>query len=241
MEYHIVANGKAAGPYTLEQLMSMGISGETLVWYKGLANWVAASTVPEIDAALRGVNIPPMRQEEVVSENEEVQDEVEAVVVAVQEESEAAEQTNEDNVIESVEDEPISEPEQPAEEVVEPQTFQPVEHREQEQSVQSERPIQPIPPVRPVQPYPNYEPMSPEAPQEPSNNLGLAIVALVLFPPLGIPALIKACYIKQLWNEGKYDLAEAQSKTVRKLGIWSIVLMAILYGLMMCTSVVSNF
>lgn len=48
MEYHIVINGQASGPYTLEQLAQLGVTGETMVWYNGLPNWVAASTVPEI-------------------------------------------------------------------------------------------------------------------------------------------------------------------------------------------------
>lgn len=65
MKYHIVADGKAAGPYTVDQLMELGINEKTLVWFQGLPNWVAASTIPEIDAALKGVIIPPVEPDEI--------------------------------------------------------------------------------------------------------------------------------------------------------------------------------
>ena len=51
--YHVVIEGKAVGPYNVDQLLALGINGETLVWYEGLPNWVAASSVPEINTRLQ--------------------------------------------------------------------------------------------------------------------------------------------------------------------------------------------
>ena len=52
MNYHVVIEGQAVGPYTPQQLAALGINGETLIWYQGLENWVPAASVPEVMAAI---------------------------------------------------------------------------------------------------------------------------------------------------------------------------------------------
>lgn len=48
MNYHVVIDGKAAGPYTIEQIAQLNITPETLVWHTDLDNWVQAQTIPEL-------------------------------------------------------------------------------------------------------------------------------------------------------------------------------------------------
>ena len=51
-QYWIVVNRNHAGPYTVGQLKSMGIAPDTYTWRRGLTQWVAASDIPELSAAL---------------------------------------------------------------------------------------------------------------------------------------------------------------------------------------------
>lgn len=41
-------NGQQVGPYTIETLISMGLTPHTPVWRNGMADWAEASSVPEI-------------------------------------------------------------------------------------------------------------------------------------------------------------------------------------------------
>jgi hypothetical protein len=41
-------NGQQTGPYTIETLISMGLTPRTPVWRNGMPDWAEASTVPEI-------------------------------------------------------------------------------------------------------------------------------------------------------------------------------------------------
>lgn len=43
MQIWIYLNGIQQGPYTLEQLQTMGLDPNTPVWYEGLAQWTPAS------------------------------------------------------------------------------------------------------------------------------------------------------------------------------------------------------
>lgn len=60
-QYYVGVNGKSEGPYTFDQLSQMAFSqtfqGGSMVWKKGMANWVAASSVPELADVLG--NVPP--------------------------------------------------------------------------------------------------------------------------------------------------------------------------------------
>lgn len=60
--------------------------------------------------------------------------------------------------------------------------------------------------------------------QCPRTWLALAIIGIVLFTPLGIVATIKAAFVKRLWEEGKYDEAEEQSKSAKKFAILSLMI-----------------
>jgi membrane protease subunit (stomatin/prohibitin family) len=62
MAYHIALDGKAAGPFDLAGLEAKVKEGKltraTLVWKPGMANWVAAGTVPELANVLEAVPPP---------------------------------------------------------------------------------------------------------------------------------------------------------------------------------------
>ena len=155
MNYHVVIEGQAVGPYTPQQLAALGINGETLIWYQGLENWVPAASVPEVMAAIS-----------------------------------AAQNYN-------------PEPQQPA---------------------VPQAPVQPVQPQQPQQQHNFIE-------TRPASNLVLAIIGLVLFFPLGIPALIKAIRVNTLWAQGQHEEALVQANSARRFGLLAIIIGAVLMTL----------
>ena len=67
VEYNVVQNGQATGPFnmtTLSQMVSSGIvSGDSLVWKQGMTDWVKASSVQEL-AQLFSSSVPPIPSEQ---------------------------------------------------------------------------------------------------------------------------------------------------------------------------------
>ncbi|GAB3934324.1 CD225/dispanin family protein [Larkinella terrae] len=59
-QYYYLEGNQQLGPFTLEELRSKPIQPDTKVWTQGLPDWVAASTVPEINEWLSGAQIPPI-------------------------------------------------------------------------------------------------------------------------------------------------------------------------------------
>lgn len=61
--YHLAVNGQQQGPYNLQTLQQLAMSGQltaqTLVWTAGMANWQAASTVPALQSLFGSVPPPP--------------------------------------------------------------------------------------------------------------------------------------------------------------------------------------
>ena len=56
MEFFIIdRNGQQAGPFSFDQLVQKGISPETLVWKKGMADWTPAWKVEELKAVLEAI------------------------------------------------------------------------------------------------------------------------------------------------------------------------------------------
>lgn len=50
--FYLVINGKSEGPFTKQQLLNMSLTPDTLVWKKGLPEWVNASQLPELQDIL---------------------------------------------------------------------------------------------------------------------------------------------------------------------------------------------
>jgi TM2 domain-containing membrane protein YozV len=48
VSYYIAVGADRKGPFPKEQLLAEGLRADTLVWTEGMADWQAASTVPEL-------------------------------------------------------------------------------------------------------------------------------------------------------------------------------------------------
>ena len=54
MKYYIAENGQQAGPFEPRELLSHGLTVNSLVWCEGMPAWTSASQVPELMALLTG-------------------------------------------------------------------------------------------------------------------------------------------------------------------------------------------
>jgi hypothetical protein len=52
MKIWVYINGEQRGPFTLDQLTNMDINPDTPVWHEGMTEWLPASEVPQVYAAL---------------------------------------------------------------------------------------------------------------------------------------------------------------------------------------------
>lgn len=52
MNYFIIRNGQQMGPYTIEQLRTMGLPLSTPIWSQGFTNWRVASEISELQGYL---------------------------------------------------------------------------------------------------------------------------------------------------------------------------------------------
>ena len=57
VQYHVVLEGKECGPYTFDELRSIPLKRDTLVWYKGMENWNNAENIESLKILFQ--NIPP--------------------------------------------------------------------------------------------------------------------------------------------------------------------------------------
>lgn len=53
MKYYVADKGKARGPYSPEELRSLGITPSTMVWNNTLKEWTAVRSVPELATIAR--------------------------------------------------------------------------------------------------------------------------------------------------------------------------------------------
>jgi hypothetical protein len=59
----------------------------------------------------------------------------------------------------------------------------------------------------------------------PPNHLGLAVIAVLLFFPLGIAAVAKSAQVSRLWSEGKHSEALQAASAAKTRAIWAVVLL----------------
>ena len=55
MTYFIYRNGRQEGPYDIQAIINMHLSGDTFVWREGMSDWQPIHTIPE----LRQPSTPP--------------------------------------------------------------------------------------------------------------------------------------------------------------------------------------
>ena len=64
VKYHIAINGQDAGEFDLQTISQMAADGRinrhTLVWKQGMANWVEAGTVFELQGMFTSGGVPPI-------------------------------------------------------------------------------------------------------------------------------------------------------------------------------------
>lgn len=51
-KYHYTDGTNTFGPFSVEELKTKGVTGDTYVWTEGMPNWVLAKSVPELSSAL---------------------------------------------------------------------------------------------------------------------------------------------------------------------------------------------
>lgn len=62
----------------------------------------------------------------------------------------------------------------------------------------------------------------------PPSNIGWAVASILFFWPLSFVAMTRAMQVYPLWQAGRHSEAEAASATAKKLGVISLVLVAVL-------------
>ncbi|MER5453465.1 CD225/dispanin family protein [Micromonospora sp. NPDC002389] len=62
-----------------------------------------------------------------------------------------------------------------------------------------------------------------QPPQQVDNNMTMSIVAIFLFWPLAIPAIINASKVNQLLQQGDHAGAQAASAESKKWSKWAII------------------
>lgn len=70
--FYVASNGQPTGPYTIQQLMQLRISKETLVWNESMTNWTPAGSVAELHA-LFAAQQPPYCQPPEIQNRQETQ------------------------------------------------------------------------------------------------------------------------------------------------------------------------
>ena len=64
----------------------------------------------------------------------------------------------------------------------------------------------------------NVHPLRYDVTECPPNHLAIAIIGVILFWPLGLSAIIKACLVKKRWNEGRRGDAVWLSEGAKRWG-----------------------
>lgn len=75
----------------------------------------------------------------------------------------------------------------------------------------------------------------------PDNHLGLALLGLLLFLPLGVAALTKSLEVPRLWNAGRHTEAIEAAGLAKSRAVWAIVLFVAVLALVVAIKVVPQF
>lgn len=61
----------------------------------------------------------------------------------------------------------------------------------------------------------------------PPNHLGLALLGVLMFFPLGIPAFLKSLQVPRLWRAGSHTEALQAASAAKVRAVWAIVLFVV--------------
>lgn len=76
-QYYIVQDGIKKGPFSLEELQNLSFERDTLVWYKGLDNWLKAEEVKELREMLSNTPPPLPNHQDTLVQNIKIESPVE--------------------------------------------------------------------------------------------------------------------------------------------------------------------
>ena len=236
MDYWVIIRigEKPKGPFSIDEVVNLPLSPESLVWHTGLSEWLPATSFDEIKgifeeepeaAEVPAVEEPtadaPLTEEAPVEESAAVVEESKPAEAAAEEVAENVEAV----ANAAVEDEPA-----PAEEGKEippipvmPPVFRPGNPRPQVQAAQAAPQYQAVPPQQlPQQPLPQQE-----KPECPPTYLAWSIVfTIVCCWPFGIVGIIFAILTRRRFNQGNYKGAKKASEVAE----WMCIL-AFTFGL----------
>lgn len=105
-----------------------------------------------------------------------------------------------------------------------PQQAQQYQHAQQYQQPQPQQQYQQLPPQQ-------FPPQAPVPGAPPDNNLGWAIASLIVCWPFGIPSIIKATEVQNMWARGWQQHAEHSAAEAKKWGKIGVIVGASLVGL----------
>lgn len=113
-----------------------------------------------------------------------------------------------------------------------PQQTPQYQQPQQAQQYQPEQQYQQFPPQQPQQAQqPQFPPQVPVPGAPPDNNLGWAIASLIVCWPFGIPSIIKATEVQNLWARGWQQHAEHSAAEAKKWGKIGVIVGASLVAL----------
>lgn len=219
MQYYII-NPPATqpdGPVNLNDLMSHGLNASSMIFREGLADWTRATDVPEVAELLNGKSAPaPAPQSHASSLTYYL------AVNGKHEGPYTAAQLREHGVMPTSQiwrqgmDQwaPISSIPELSQAIFGNNSDIYSEHQDNGQ----------MPDESPENIHPLEEPVY----ECPPNHLAMAIVAIIIFFPTGIGALIKSILVKQRWNERRYGDAVWLSRTSRRLSIISYLMVPVI-------------
>ncbi len=196
MQYWTIIDDRHAGPFSVAELMEMGIKPDSPIWGSGMPDWVEAAEIEEIKIAIRRRdNIPVTKPVESSPTPQPVMQQPQPA-------------------------QPISQP------VPQPQMQQPQMQQPQMQPVAPKPGPMYQQPASPMQQQWEWQrqPCVPTEPCPPS-YLGWSIaVTLVCCQILGIVAIIFSAQTKQAYSRGDLDKAKKMSDRAQWMIILSIVL-----------------
>lgn len=219
MQYYII-NPPATqpdGPVELHDLTSHGLCASSMIFREGLADWTRATDVPEVAELLNGTGAhasAPQSQASALTYYLAVNGKHEGPYTASQLREHGVMPTSQ--VWRQGMDQwaPISSIPELSQAIFGNNSDIYSEHHDNGQMMPDESPA-------------NIHPLEEPVYECPSNHLAMAIVAIILFFPTGIGALIKSILVKQRWNERRYGDAVWLSRTSRRLSIISYIMVPV--------------
>lgn len=205
MEYWTIIDDRHAGPFSVDELIGMGIKPDSPVWASGLPDWVEASKIEELRIAIE-------RRDVMTDARPEAAPAAEPAPAAVSSEPAPAQEPVIEPAPASMAGKPVIDPvcQAPRQEAAAPAGFR--------------EPYQPAPAGNQNRWEWQNEPTVPDEPCPPAYLAWSIIVTILCCQVLGIAAIICSAQTKQAYGRGNLAKAKKMSEWTQWLIILSIVL-----------------